>query len=181
MLKVETYDCIRKRYLKKGGPIMITQQHEIEIQQRAQAPSPGQDYRWGVALFSIPGVALPLVAGTMVSWPWGVPDIFDAEWVFVTVGLAMILSVFFGACLLCFAFRAWWAAVFAGVAWIVGEFLAAVVRPLVEGGWPALQAQGYFWGGQGGLILLALVPLLLSMALGAAGGLSLVEWRVSRQ
>ncbi len=157
---------------------MITQQHENELQQRAQAPSPVKEHRWRVALFSILGVALPLVAGSMVKWPWGgVPE----ETAFFTVILAIIVSVAVGAFLLCFAFRAWWAAVFAGVAWFVGEFLACVVSPLVEGGWPALQGQWNFWEFQSMVISLALMPLLIGMALGAAGGLALAKRRASRQ
>jgi predicted anti-sigma-YlaC factor YlaD len=157
---------------------MITQQHENEIQQKAQAPSPVKEQRWRVALFSILGVALPLVAGSMVKWPWGgVPE----ESAFFTVILAIFVSVAVGAFLLCFAFRAWWVSVFAGVAWIVGEFLASVVRPLVEGGWPALQGQWNFWGEQEIYISLALAPLLLGMALGAAGGFALGKRRASRQ
>jgi hypothetical protein len=163
---------------------MITQQHENEIQQRAQAPSPVKEQRWRVAVFSILGVALPLVAGSMVSWPWGVGDIFDAEWVLTTVVLATIVSAFVGAFLLCFAFRVPWVAVFAAAAWIVGEFLAAVVRPLVEGGWPALQAQVHFWDVQGVIIPMALFPLLICAGLGAIGALALdelVRRRASRQ
>jgi hypothetical protein len=160
---------------------MITQQHENEIQQKAQAPSPVKQHRWRVALFSILGVALPLVAGSMVSWPWGVGDIFDAEWVLNTVVLATIVSAFVGAFLLCFAFRVPWVAVFAAAAWIVGEFLAAVVRPLVEGGWPALQAQVHFWDVQGVIIPMALFPLLICAGIGAIGALALGKRRASRQ
>jgi len=47
---------------RKGGTIMITQQHENEIQQKAQAPSPVKELRWLVVLMSILGVALPLVS-----------------------------------------------------------------------------------------------------------------------
>jgi hypothetical protein len=147
---------------------MITQEHENEIQQRAQAPYPVKQHRWRVALFSNLGVALPLVAGSMFWWPWGVPDFMDSQGVFITVVLAGVVSVTVGAFLLCFAFRAMWVAVFAGVAWIVGEFLCLLVRTLVVSGWPALQTWDPFWSVQVGIVGLALVPLLFCMAFGAA-------------
>jgi hypothetical protein len=147
---------------------MITQQHENEIPQRAQAPSPVKQHRGRVALFSILGVALPLIAGSMFWWPWGVPDFMDSQGVFITVVLAGVVSVTVGAFLLCFAFSAMWVAVFAGVAWIVGEFLGLLVRTLVEGGSSQLLTWEPFWSVQGSLILVALVPLLFCMAFGAA-------------
>jgi hypothetical protein len=145
---------------------MSTQQHANEIPQRAQAPSPVKEHRRSDVLFSILGVALPLVAGSMVWWPWRVPYFFDAQWVLYTVLLAALMSVAVGVFLLRIAFRAWWVAMCVAAAWIVGEFLGAVVHPLVEGGWPTLQAQDYFWGSQAGC-LLALLPLLLCAGLAA--------------
>jgi predicted anti-sigma-YlaC factor YlaD len=162
---------------------MISQKHEDNMQQGGlRAPpveekqattvsegrsrhTPASPPRWIVVLLSIIGIALPLVAGSMASWPWGLGGIPLNEWILAIV-VPVVVPVTIGACLLCFAFRTWWVAVFAGVAWIVGEFLAAVVRPLAVGGWPELQAtQGYFWWLQGIYIGPMLVPLLLSMAL----------------
>jgi hypothetical protein len=45
---------------------MITQHPAKKIQQQAQAPSAAKDPLWRVILFSILGIALPLVAGSMV-------------------------------------------------------------------------------------------------------------------
>jgi hypothetical protein len=165
MLRVGTYDCIDIRYLKKGGTIMITQQQEHERQQKAQASSLVKQHRWIVALFSFIGVVLPLVAGFMVWWPWGVGGL--NEWI-LALAFSGVVSVTVGAFLFSFAFRAMLVAVFAGVAWIVGEFLGSLERQLVETGWYALQTWDPFWSVQGSLILVALVPLLFCMTFGAA-------------
>ena len=119
---------------------MITQQPAQKIQQQAQAPTAVKEPLWRVIVFSILGIALPLVAGSMVWWPWGVPDFFDSQWVLNLVILAALVSVAVGAFLLCYAFLAWWVAVFATVARIVGEFLSLVVRTMVEGSSIQLQA-----------------------------------------
>jgi hypothetical protein len=171
---------LQRRYLKKVGTIMITQQHANKIQQQAQAPTPVKEPLWRVILFSIPGIALPLVAGSMVGWPWGVPDFLDSQWVLNMVIVAALVSVAVGAFLLCFAFRVWWVALFAAVAWIVGEFLSLLVRTLVEGSLSQLQAWDPFWSVQIGLICMALMPLFLGMAIGASGGLALAKRRASR-
>jgi hypothetical protein len=155
---------------------MITQQHENEIPQKAQAPSPVKQHRWRVALLSILGVVLPLVAGSIIGWPLGLGSWSITDVILVIVGSAVV-SVAVGAFLLCFAFRTWWVAVFAGVAWYIGRILASVVRPLVEGGWPALQAyQAGFWPSEGVNVLsVLLVPLLIGMALGAGSALILIS------
>ena len=152
---------------------MITQQPAKKIQQQAQAPTPVKEPLWRVIVFSILGIALPLVAGSMVWWPWGVPDFVDSPWVLNLVIIVALVSVAVGAFLLCFAFRVWWVAVFAGVAWIVGEFLSVLVRTLVEGRSSQLLAWDPFWSVQIGLICMALMPLFLGMAIGASGGLAL--------
>src|SRR5215469_12618513 len=121
-----------------------------------QAPSPARDKmprqgrsglpaalprQWiEVPLFLL-GVTLPMVAGALVNWPWGRGELFDAAWVFGTVVLGMVLAAVIGACLV----RSRWALVLAPVAWVVGELLGAVLIPLIQGGWPALQAEHEFW------------------------------------
>jgi hypothetical protein len=159
---------------------MITQQHAKKIQQQAQAPTTVKEPLWRVLLFSILGIALPLVAGSMVWWPWGVPDFVDSQWVLNLVILAALVSVAVGAFLLCFAFRLWWVAVFAAVGWIVGEFLSVLVRTLVEGNSSQLQAWDPFWSAQIGLIFMALMPLFLGLVIGASGGLALGKRRACR-
>ncbi len=163
---------------------MITQQHEHEIQQKAQAPSPVKQPLWKVILFTFSGIALPLVTGSMVWWPWVTPNITDVPGFFFMAALGAFFTVAVGAYLLCFAFRVWWVAVFAGIAWIVGELLGAVVRTLVEGGWPAeLQATvgGGFWPEQLSFLTMASVPLLIGMAIGAGAGIGSVRKRAWRQ
>jgi hypothetical protein len=164
---------------------MISQQHENEIQQQAQAPSSAKQHRWRVALFSILGVVLPLVGGLIIGLPLGLGGIPLTNVILFILG-SEVVSVAVGAFLLCFAFRTWWVAVFAGVAWYIGRILASVVRPLVEGGWPALQAyQAGFWPSEGVNVLgFLLWPLLIGMALGAGSALILISLKkrgLSRQ
>jgi hypothetical protein len=159
---------------------MITQQPAQKIQQQAQAPTTANEPLWRVILFSILGIELPLVAGSMVWWPWGVPDFVDSPWVLNLVILAAFVSVAVGAFLLCYAYRLWWVAVFAAVAWFVGECLSLVVRTLVEGSSFQLQAWDPFWSVQIGLICMAVMPLFLGAAIGASGGLALGKRGVSR-
>jgi len=152
---------------------MITQHQNHEIQLKAQTSALVKEHQWIVVLLSTLGIALPLVAGSMVSWPWGLGGIPLNDW-FLAIVVPVVVPVTLGAFLLCFALRTWWVALFAGAAWVVGEFLAAMVHPLVVGGWPELQAtQGYFWWLQGTYIKPMLGPLLLGMTLGAAGAIAL--------
>jgi len=147
------------------------------LEERSE-PTPASHRRWRDMLMTILGVALPLVAGSMIWWHWGVPDIFDAPWVFTTVVLGMALSVIVGAFLL----RSAWALLIAPVAWIGGEILAAVLRPLLEGGWPALQAasENHLWNAELTLLSLAVTPLILCTLLGTAGGIAFNEWLKKR-
>lgn len=149
---------------------MSTQKYEIEKPSKSIPASPRP---WIQVLLPILGVALPLVAGSMISWPWGVGDIFDAEWVLWTVVVATCLLAFVGATLL----RSPWALLIVPVAWIGGEFLGAVVRPLVEGGWPALQAEIHFWDVQGTIIPLGVFPVILCALFGTGLGM----WLKGRQ
>src|SRR6266849_580295 len=121
--------------------------------------------RWIERALSLLGVILPMVAGALVSGPWGRGELFDAAWGFGTVVLGMVLSVVSGTCLL----RSRWALVLAPLAWAVGELLGAVLIPLLQGGWPALQAEQQFWEAQGTILALAFSPLVLCAALGAGG------------
>jgi hypothetical protein len=168
---------------------MLPQIHDDKIQDEKQLPFPVEQKqmathldkrseptltsprRWSYVLLSILGVALPMLAGSMVWWPWGVPDIFDAEWVFWTVVLGTVLMAFAGAALL----RSPWALLIVPVAWIGGEFLGAVVRPLVDGGWPALQAEIHFWDAQGTIIQIGVLPVILCTLLGTGLGMWLKE------
>ena len=149
-------------------------------QQSAQASTAVKEPLWRAIVFSFLGIALPLVAGSMVWWPWGVPDFLDSQWVLNTVILGALASVAVGSFLLCLAFRVWWVAVFMTIAWIVGECLSRLVRTLVEGSSLQLQAWDPFWSVQIGLICMALMPLFLGAAIGASGGLALGKWRASR-
>ncbi len=148
-------------------------QRGIFLEERLE-PTPASPRRWKDRLLSILGVALPLVAGSMLWWPWAVPDSFDAAWVFTTVALGMVLSVTVGAFLL----RSAWALVIAPLAWVAGEMLAAVVRPLVEGGWSALQAasENHLWDAEFTLLTLLMTPLILCALLGTAGGIAFDAW-----
>ena len=121
--------------------------------------------RWIRGLLSLLGVTLPLVAGAQVNWPWGRGELFTVAWVFGTVVLGMVLSVVIGASML----RSRWALVLTPVVWAVGELLGAVLIPLLQGGWPALQAEPQFWEAQGAILALAFSPLVLCAALGAGG------------
>jgi hypothetical protein len=156
------------------APTPVENKQTVTPLEAPSEPTPASPRRWRDRLMSILGVALPLVAGSMIWWPWGVPDIFDAAWVFTTVVLGMVLSVIVGAFLL----RSAWALVLAPVAWIAGEILAAVLRPLVQGGWPALQAasENHLWDAELTLLSLAITPLILCTLLGTAGGIAFDEW-----
>ena len=145
---------------------MITQQHDHKIQQKAQVPSPVKQHRWLVVLFSILGVALPLIAGSMLWWAWGVPNFMDSQGVLSIVLVEAFVSVAAGAFLLYFAFRVWWVAVFAVVAWIVGEFLSVLVRTLVEGRSSQLLTWDPFWSIQVGIIFMAIAALSVGAAFG---------------
>lgn len=119
----------------------------LEEQQR-QTPTSLQ--RWILVLLCILGVAMPLVAGSMVCLPWGWP--FGPNLSLYATLLMMAVLAAVGAFLLGFAFRAWWAALLVPVAWIVGDFLGAVVRRLVDGEWPF--GNEHFWEAQSGILLL---------------------------
>lgn len=145
---------------------MITQKQDNDLQQGNQAPSPTKEHRWRDRLLSTLGVVMSLVAGSMVSWPWGVGDIFDAEWILNTVVVATGLLALVGAFLL----RSKWALLIVPAAWIGGELLGAVVRPLVEGGWTALQAEVHFWDVQRVIVPMGVAFVFIWTILGTGLG-----------
>ena len=153
---------------------MITQQHENEKQQKAQAPSPMKEHRWLVVLCSILGVALPMVGGWWAEWPLIEVNIFPTNDWTLPILVLVVLPVAIGAFLFCFAFRTWWVAVFAGVAWYISNILITAVHQYVLAGYTVL-------AGVEGIIMLTLIPILFSMILGAACAYPLVKWRASRQ
>lgn len=169
---------------------MIPQKHADEMQQRTQTPSPVDDKqkkttpiapqsrpapplhrRWRQVLLPILSVALPMIAGSMISWPWGVGDILDSFWVFWTVFLGTCLMVFVGATWL----RSPWALLIVPVAWVVGEILGAALFPFIQGGWPALHAEIHFWDAQGTIIPFGLLIVVLFTLFGTALGTWLKE------
>ena len=152
---------------------MITHQHNNEIQQKTQAPSPAKLHRWVVVLLSILGVALPMVGGWWVEWPLIEVNFPTNDWI-LPILVLVVLPVAVGAFLLCFAFRKWWVAVFAGVAWYISFILITAVHQYVLAGSTQL-------AGVDGEIMITLMPILLSMILGAACAYQLVKWRASRQ
>jgi hypothetical protein len=181
---------------------MITQKHEDEMQQRDQHSSPAEEKqtttssegrskqappslpRWIVALFSIFGIVLPLVAGSMVNWPWGVEEL-DNGTVFNMVVPAMGVSVTVGVVILYFAFRARWTCWLAPLAWLVGEFVYGVIDhyALHWTQWGP-GAGPYFWGFQVQLIALMLIPFLICMGIGVVLTMAidaLVRRRASRR
>ena len=134
--------------------------------------------RWILVLLCILGIMIPVIAGSMVLWwPWG----FDTESVLNMVILLAAVSVTIGGALLYLVFRTWWACLVAPFAWLIGEFLGAVVHPIIEGGWLSMQAQGNFWGEQGTITLFALVPLMICAFLGAGIGIRISEWLERRK
>jgi hypothetical protein len=123
---------------------MITQKHKDDMQQGEQRVTPFEEKqttissegrskqappslpRWIAVLFAIFGIMLPLIAGSMVNWPWE-GEALDNGTVFYTVVLAMVVSVAVGVVLLYFAFRARWTCLLAPLAWLVGEFVYGVI------------------------------------------------------
>lgn len=79
--------------------------------------------------------------------------------------------------------RSWFAVLIVPFAWLVGEVMGAVLHPLVEGGWPALQVElesGFFWMSLGWLEL-AVLPITLCAALGTVVGVFLSKWLRKRR
>ncbi len=128
--------------------------------------------RWIRVLLPILAVALPLVGGLI----WGgIGDIFDSMWLVLTVILGCGLLALVGAALL----RSWWALVVEPVAWAVGWILGALLIPLIQGGWPALQDSFTFIWRENIFVMMleiASLPLLLGTFLGTVGGITFKPW-----
>jgi hypothetical protein len=165
---------------------MITQKHDDDMQQGEQSVSsvvekqtttwsegqskqaPPSLPRWIAVLFSIFGIGLPLVAGSMVNWPWG-GEVLDNGTVLYTVLLAMGVSVTIGVVLLYYAFRARWACWLAPLAWFVGEFVYGVIDhyALHWTQWGPGVGE-HFWGFEVGFIPIMSIPLLICLVIGIA-------------
>jgi MFS family permease len=135
--------------------------------------TPASPRRWIRVLLPILAVALPLGGGLI----WGgIMDIFDEMWLFLTIVLGCGLLAFVGAALL----RSWWALVVEPVAWAVGWILGALLIPLIQGGWPALQDTiTLIWENKQILVIMlqiASLPLLIGTFLGTVGGITLKPW-----
>ena len=128
--------------------------------------------RWIRVLLPILAVALPLVGGLI----WGgIGDIFNSMWLVLTVILGCGLLALVGAALL----RSWWALVVEPVAWAVGWILGALLIPLIQGGWPALQDSFTFIWRENIFVMMleiASLPLLLGTFLGTVGGITFKPW-----
>lgn len=128
--------------------------------------------RWIRVLVPILAVALPLVGGLI----WGgIGDIFDSLWLVLTIILGCGLLAFVGAALL----RSWWALVVEPVAWAVGWILGALLIPLIQGGWPALQDSFTFIWRENIFVMMlqgASLPLLLGTFLGTVGSITFKPW-----
>lgn len=128
--------------------------------------------RWIRVLLPILAVALPLVGGLI----WGgIGDIYDSMWLALTVVLGCGLLACVGAALL----RSWWALLVEPVAWAAGYILGALLFPLIQGGWPALQDTITFMWRENIFVMIlqiASLPLLLGTFLGTVGGITFKPW-----
>ena len=181
---------------------MIIQKHEDEMQQRDQRSSPVEEKqtttssegrskqappslpRWIAVLFAIFGIVLPLVAGSMMNWPWGIEELDNGTSLYTNI-LAMGVSVTVGVVLLYYAFRARWTCLLAPFAWLVGEFVYGVINhyELHWTQWGPGVGE-HFWGFQSGVIPWMLIPLLICMGIGVAITIpidALVRGRASRR
>jgi streptogramin lyase len=150
---------------------MEQQVQHVTMQPGEQAPSqieekqtltPVEERRRMTLLVRILGVEVALLSGFLL---WATLD-----WSF----LLMFLGAFAGALLL----RSWWALLIVPVAFAIGMTLGAVLLPLMQGGWPALQdriAEGF----EPLDVLLVIGPwlVLLSAAGGTAVGVALSKGR----
>jgi len=174
---------------------MIPQMHDDKIQGEEQLSSPLEEtqtgapleeqqrqtptslQRWISVLLCILGVAMPLVAGSMVCLSWGWPFGPDLSLYATLLMMAVLAAV--GAFLLGFVFRARWAAWLVPVAWIVGDFLGAVVRRLVDGEWPF--GNEHFLAAQSGDVVLFGSLMIILGFIGVAVGSRFRRWWEMRQ
>lgn len=121
-------------------------------------PSPAAPRRDKGVLTLVLGVVLPLLAGTMVWWPWGVPDIFDSGTALLIVTISSLALSLLGG----FAFRSMWAVLVVPCAWLLGQMVGLVVATLVQGA-----TFEYFWNTTAVLAGLAAWPLAVCGGVGA--------------
>jgi hypothetical protein len=163
-----------KRQSEEKAPLPVQEkQPEVPREERAGS-TPASPRRWIRVLLPILAVALPMGGGLI----WGgIGDIFDELWLNLTIILGCGLLALVGAALL----RSWWALVVEPVAWAVGWILGALLIPLIQGGWSALQDTiTLIWGNNNNIFLMMLqiasLPLLLGTYLGTVGGITFKSW-----
>ena len=143
-----------------------SQQTSSQITQTAQSaqtpqmPSVSPQSRGRVLSLVLAG-ALPLLAGTMVWWPWGPGDMFDSELTFWTVVVSGLVLALLGGGFL----RSMWAVLVIPCAWLVGEMASSVVVTLIQGG-----TFNNFWDVTSMFVAWATVPLAVCGGFGALLG-----------
>ena len=170
-MKPQPYDDNRHGEEQVSSPVQEKQTaapREEQVGSLSNSPR-----RWIRVLLPILAVALPLVGGLI----WGgIGDIYDSMLLALTVILGCGLLALVGAVLL----RSWWALVVEPVAWAVGYILGALLFPLIQGGWPALQDTiTLIWENKQTLVMIlqgASLPLLLGTFLGTVGGITFRPW-----
>jgi hypothetical protein len=150
---------------------MGQQEQHDEMPHGEQAPSPIEEKHMLTAveerqrmnrLVRLLGVEVALISGFLL-WT-------TSSWYF----LSMILGVFVAALLL----RSWWALLVVPAAFAVGMALGAVLLPLMQGGWPALQdrmAEGF--EPLDIILIFGSWLVILSTACGAVIGVGFGKWR----
>lgn len=153
----------------------VTPVTPVTARQQTSTPSPkssptasGPYHRSERIVSLLVGLALPLLAGTMVWWPWGVPDIFDSGTALLVVAISSLALSLLGA----FVFRSMWAVLVVPCAWVVGQIVGLVVATLVQGA-----TFEYFWSTTAVLTGLAMWPLAVCGGVGAMVG----KWWHGRQ
>ena len=136
-------------------------------------PQPVLSRRWVRVLMSIVGAVLPFVGGFLFGWLgyYAIPANEDSTaWSqnFLLSVSILLLFAFVGALLL----RSWWALLIVPVVASVGLIMGdLVVPPLMQGGWPAVQAMfvWFFSGIQNDVMLYAIwfLSLLGTTAIGS--------------
>jgi hypothetical protein len=169
-MKPQLYDDKRQGEEQAMTPVQEKQTAAPHEERAGSTSAPPR--LWIRVLLPILVVALPMGGGLI----WGgIGDIFDDLWLNLTIILGCGLLAFVGAALL----RSWWALLVEPVAWAVGWILGALLIPLIQGGWPALQDTiTLIWGNNIFVMMLqiASLPLLLGTFLGTVGSITLKPW-----